>query len=279
MKTSVLLPLAVALLGSASAATISTNSGSLGSAGNATNTDGVQLGLAGPLASATDTAALYQGGGTVTPINTTLPHNAALNPSSSSPFTIEFWINPATNVTDGSGPSPVFNRVSEGNRSGWVFFQRAQNEGWNFAMYNGNGSQVGLQLTGGTYTPGTWSHVVVVYDGSQPSLFINGVNSGASVSGSGYAASSSATFSVGGYDTGANPFNGLIDETAFYDVALLPDQIAAHFAAASNTDPNAYASLVTGDGALLYLRNTQVPEPATAGLLALGAVAALRRRR
>lgn len=270
---------AVLLFGIAGAASTSLNSGSLGSAANATNADGVILGVPGPLAAAGDAAAQYTGGSQATPVNTTLAYNPALNPGSSSPFTIEFWVNPAANVTDGSGPSPVFNRVSSSPRSGWVFFQRAENQGWNFAMYSGSGTSVGMQLTGGTYTAGTWSLVAVVFDGVSPVLYVNGVNVGATVTGSGYNASTAATLSIGSYDTGANPFTGLIDETALYGTALSASQLLGHYKAASNPDPTAYSSLVTGDGALLYLRNTPVPEPATTGLLLLGLAGGLRRRR
>ena len=261
------------LCSSAEAVTTSINSGSLGAAGNGTNADAVTLGVAGPLAAAGDTAAGYSGGA-----NTTVPFNAALNPSSTSPFTIEFWANPATNVTDAVGPSPVFNRVSTGNRSGWVFFQRSAATGWNFNLYNGNASQVGLSITGGSYTVGAWNHVVAVWDGATPSLYVNGVNSNAAVTGpGGYNASGTATFSVGAYDTGSNPFSGAVDETAFYSAALSPTQILAHYNAAASTTPGAYSNLVIADGAVLYLNN--VPEPTSAVLMLLGLAGVMRRRR
>lgn len=274
--------LAALLLGAASvsAATVSVNTGSLGSAANGSDATGVNLGVSGPLGSPNDTAVHYSGGNTTTPLNTTIGFNSGLNSASSSPFTIEFWVKPDTNVTDGSGPAPVFNRVSSGNRSGWVFFQRAQDQGWNFAMYNGTGSTVGTQMTGGTYTPGAWSQVVVTWNGTTPTMYVNGVNTNAAVTGpGGYAASTSAIFSIGGYDTGSNGFSGGVDETAFYGTALSQSQIQAHYAAAGSTDPNAYSNLVTGDGALLYLHNAQVPEPAAAGLLLLSLTPLLRRRR
>ena len=270
---------AVALLcSSAQAVTTSINSGSLGAAGNGTNTDGVTLGVAGPWAAAGDTAAGYSGGSTTTPVNTTVPFNPALNPASTSPFTIEFWANPATDVTDGSGPSPVFNRVSLSPRSGWVFFQRSAAQGWNFGMYNGSGSTVGRSITGGTYTPGTWTHVVAVWDGATPSLYVDGVNTNAAVSGpGGYNASGTAIFSVGAYDTGSNPFNGAVDETAFYSTALSPANILAHYNAAASTTPGFYSNLVVSDGAVLYLNN--VPEPTSAVLMLLGLAGVMRRRR
>ena len=270
---------AIALLcSSAQAVTTSINSGSLGAAGNGTNTDGVTLGVAGPLTAAGDTAAGYSGGGTAVPVNTTVPFNPALNPASTSPFTIEFWANPANDVTDALGPSPVFNRVSTGNRSGWVFFQRSAATGWNFNLYNGNASQVGLSITGGSYTVGAWNHVVAVWDGTTPSLYVNGVNTNAAVTGpGGYNASGTAIFSVGAYETGSNPYTGAIDETAFYSTALSPAKILAHYDAAASTTPGFYSNLVVSDGAVLYLNN--VPEPTSAVLMLLGLAGVMRRRR
>jgi MYXO-CTERM domain-containing protein len=259
---------------SAHAVTTSVNAGSLGAAGNGTKAVAVVLGRAGPLAAPGDFSAAYAGGA-----NTTVPYNAAVNPSSSSPFTIEFWTKPDVVVNDSVGPSPVFNRVSSGNRSGWVFFQRSPGTGFNFAMYNGTGSTVGIGLTGGPYTVGAWNHVVAVWNGTTPSLYVNGVNTLATVTGpGGYNASGSATFSVGAYDTGSNPFTGSVDETAFYATALTSEQISSHFAAAANPTSGAYAALIQGDGAVLYLNN--VPEPGSAGLalLALGGLMQRRRR-
>ena len=274
--------LAAMMIGASSlhAATISVNSGSLGSAANGTNTDSVVLNQPGALGYAGDTSDRYTGGSQGAAVNTTVAFNSALNPSSTSPFTIEFWVKPDSNVTDALGPSPVFNRVSTGNRSGWVFFQRSQSTGFDFAMYNGNGSTIGKDLVGGSYTAGVWTMVTVTYDGSTPLMYINGALVNATLSGAGgYSASASAVFSVGAYDTGANPFNGNVDETAFYGTALTATQIAAHYNAAASTNPTAYSSLVTGDGALLYLHNAQVPEPAAAGLALLSLAPLLRRRR
>lgn len=264
----------------AGAATTSLNTGSLGAAANGTNANGVGLGKAGPLKDVKDTAVQYGGGSAATPVNTTVPFVAALNPSSTNAFTIEFWVNPSEDTNNGS--APVFNRISEGNRSGWTFFQRGSAAGgWNFAMYNGSGSTVGKQITGGgsSFAINTWTMVTGVWDGTDLSLYINGANSGAVASGTGYNASTTATFSVGSYAIGDNSFPGLVDETAFYNKVLTPTQISAHYAAASSTTSGTYSNLVKADGALLYLQNAQVPEPGAFSLMALGLLATLKRRR
>jgi hypothetical protein len=275
-SSAAVLASALLAVAAAPAATTSINSGTLGAAGNGTNSDLVELGLPGPLADPNDTAVSY-GGGTNNQSRTLVPHNAALNPSATSPFTIEFWAKPSLTDND---DTPVFNRVSASPRAGWVFFQRNEATGWNFRMYNGNGSDVGHDITGGPYTLNTWTHVVAVWDGTSPKLFVNGVDTAAvNIGLGGYNVNTSASFSVGSYDNGSASFNGLVDETAFYSTALSPAQILGHYNAAADPTPGAYAALVQGDGAVLYLRNAQVPEPASAGLVLLGLAGILRRRR
>ena len=277
--------LAGALMGPAAAVTTSINSGLLGSVADGTHSDDVVLGVAGPLADPNDTAAQYGGGA-----NTLVPFNPVLNPSASSPFTIEFWHLPTGYDDD---DSPLFNRYSESTpgRAGWAFFQRRDRDdttkptrgfGWNFAMYSGVGSAIGIQLTGGDYALNTWNHVVVTWDGNAPTLFVNGVDTGAVPSATGaanYNVNTTEPLSIGAYANRGTPINGSVDEVAFYSAALTPAQILAHYNAAADTTPGAYASLVQSHGAQLHLRNAQVPEPATTGMLLLGLAGLLRRRR
>lgn len=282
-KTTTIVTSAAALLLSAvfaGASSVSLNTGSLGASANGTSTDGVTLSTNSPLAVAGDMSASYGGGSGANPINTTVAYHSAVNPAVTSPFTIEFWVNP--NQDTNNGWAPVFNRISTTPRSGWTFFQRGSSAGgWNFALYNGNNNDVGKQITGGgsAFAVGTWTQVVGVWDGTDLSLYINGVNSGAASSGTGYNPSTTATFSVGSYANGENSFlGGLVDETAFYSTALSASQIQAHFAAASSTTAGVYSNLVKADGALLYLQNNAVPEPAGASLAALGLLGVMSRR-
>lgn len=254
----------------ASAVTTSINSGSLGSAADGVNSNTVVLGVSGPLAASGDTAASYTGGA-----NTVVPFQPALNPSTTSPFTVEFWSNPSASDNDDAA---VSNRTHSGNRTGWVFFQRDAVTGWNFRMYNGASGNTAWDITGGTAVIGAWTHVVAVYDGTSPKLYVNGVSVGSATGPGGYNVSIPSTnFSIGAHDTGASPYAGALDETAIYGTALTPAQILAHYNAASSVTPGAYSSLVTGDGALLYLAN--VPEPTSAGLALLGVAGMMARRR
>ena len=223
------------------------NIGSLGAPGNGTHVGNVLVYQPGTVAVGPDYSSYYDGTGA----RTTIPWQAGLNPASGSPFTVEFWAKPEASDND---DCPLFNRVSSGNRSGWAFFQRDAGTGWNWRLYNGNGSQVGWNLTGGTATLDAWSHVVGVWDGTTAQLYVNGVDTAAANTGpGGYVASTSAIWSVGAYDVGATASTGYVDDIAFYGTALSPAQILAHYNAASSPVPGAYSALVRADGARLYL--------------------------
>jgi hypothetical protein len=241
---------------------IAYNSGSLGAAGNGTHGPGVVHNVPGALVGDPDTAAGYNDVGGAK--HTYVQYNAALNPPATSPFTIEYWAKPDVNVTDVPGPCPLFNRVSAGNRSGWVFFQRSPTTGWNFRMYNGSGNSLGIDISGGSNNAGTWSHIVAVWDGSQASLYVNGSLVAGPVSPSGgYNASTAAIFSVGSYDDGIqNPFNGSVDEVAFYPTALSAGTILAHYQNGTNpTPPTTYGSLILSSNPVEYLRLDESAPP------------------
>ena len=278
MKTriSALFHTAVPLLlaGVAFSATTSINTGSLGVAANGTNSDSVTLSNPGVLGGA-DQAAAYSGGA-----RTTIPFQADLNPASGSPFTIEFWARPTASDNDDVAISNRY-APSGANRSGWVFYQRAAAVGWNFRMYNGNGSGVAWEVQGGTATLDAWSHVVATWSGSAATLYVNGALAddsnlaGTSGTYNTNSLSNNVMFSVGALFDGLSPSSGLLDEVAFYGSALTPAQIQNHFNLVSS-NPGAYQATVLADGARLQLTN--VPEPTAAWLLGLSGLALLRRR-
>jgi len=256
----------------AHATSVSPNTGSLGSSANGTNADGVTFGP-GAVTAGGDLSAVYDGA-TASP--TVVTFKSALNPPAASPFSIEFWGRPTASDND---DAPVSNRVSAGNRSGWVFFQRAAGTGWIFRLYKGVGWGLGWDLTGGTSNLNAWSHVVATWNGSAATLYVNGVladNTNDPAATGVYNASGSADFILASTDSGS-PYAGSVDETAFYASALTPTQVLTHFNTASSGTAGAYQSLVRSDGALLQLSNN-VPEPAAVGLLGAGATLLLRRR-
>ncbi|HWB07528.1 MAG TPA: LamG domain-containing protein [Verrucomicrobiales bacterium] len=258
----------------AHAATTSFNTGSLGAAANGTNGDPVVLNQPGAVTAGGDTSNGYSGGAI-----TSVPFQAALNPGVASAFTIEFWANPSASDND---DAVISNRVAAGNRSGWIFFQRAAGTGWNFRMYNGVGSALGWDLTGGTSNLNQWNHVAVTWNGSAALLYVNGVlaDSTNDPAASGVynpnTAANSPIMAIGANFDGGSASTALIDEVAFYGSALSAVQITNHFNLASSPTPGLYQSTVRADGAMLQLSN--VPEPTSALFLGLGGLALLRRR-
>jgi Concanavalin A-like lectin/glucanases superfamily/PEP-CTERM motif len=255
----------------------SPNTGSLGSAADGTDSATVTNGTGVVTGGGTDQSAVYTG---VAGSNTTVPYQSAINPGVASPFSIEFWGNPSGSDND---DAPVSNRTSTGNRSGWVFFQRAAGTGWNFRMYNGVTSGLGWDLTGGTSTVGNYSHVVATWNGSSALLYVNGVladnTNDPAATGVYNPTASGVPLTVGTIDGGGSPYAGAIDEVAFYSSALTPVQILNHFNLIASPIANSYFNQVRADGALLQLSNNPVPEPSSMLLLGAGGALLLRRRR
>jgi hypothetical protein len=258
---------------SSNAQIVAQNYGSLGVPGDGVHTAGVQLDVPGAVIAGGDTAAFYSGGE-----RTTVPFNTALNPAANAPFTIELWVYPIAWDDD---DTPLSNRQAAGNRSGWTFFQRAEAAGWNFRMYNGNGSGLGWDLTGGTSTLGEWSHIVATWNGSAAALYVNGVladntnDPGATGVYNPNTAATSPVLSIAANFDGGSASTARVDEVAFYGTALTPAQIADHYNLASSPTAGAYRNQVLSDGAIEYL---PVPEPGSAGLLALAGLIGMVRR-
>jgi hypothetical protein len=255
-----LIAAALILIGSAaSAQMIAINTGSLGSAADGVHTSCVEIGLPGLIGDPLDQAAGYPNyDGVGGACRTEVPFLPELNPPAGQPFTVEFWAQPYVAEQGWAGPCPVFNRLGgSGNRSGWIFFQRAEEIGWNFAMYSGNGGAIGINLTGGSAATDRPHHVVAVYDGTTAYLYHDGVlvDQGTGP----YAANTGGVIlGIGAYtnhNPGDNSYRGVVDELAIYGVALTADQVQAHYLAGGSNVPGEYSSLVIGDGALLYLQN------------------------
>ena len=273
--SSVLSLAAIALLSGATGAhaAISYNTGSLGAAANGTDADSVTSGP-GAVSAGGDLSAVYDG---VAGSNTVVLYQPALNPASASPFTVEFWARPTASDND---DAPVSNRVSAGNRSGWVFFQRAADAGWNFRMYNGAGGGLGWDLTGGTSALDSWNHVVATWNGSAAQLYVNGALADSTndpAATGAYNASSAADFIIASTDSGS-PYAGSVDEAAFYGTALSAEQVVNHFGTATTGAAGAYHSLVRADGALLQLSNNAIPEPSAIVMMGAAGMLLVRRR-
>ncbi|MDB6038499.1 MAG: putative Immunoglobulin I-set domain protein [Verrucomicrobiales bacterium] len=247
---------------------IAVNMGDLRANGTATHTAEVRHPAASALAGRTDdgAAGYHNRNGNST---TTIPYKVENNPDSGVPFTFETWLRPLRDQQ--GGQCPVNNRFVKGTgRTGWVIFQRNPNlsyppsegHGYNFRMYSGNGSSGQDVLTDVDYNIGEWSHLVVTWepqtDNGDPAgngnhqfqgtltAYFNG-ELAASNPNALYAANRADTetgdtagdLAIGSYNAasgiGSNPFEGEVDEFAFYNnYVLTPDQILEHYQAGTN---------------------------------------------
>jgi len=250
-------------------ADIAINMGDLRAAGAGANTAEVVHPRPSALAGRTDDGSFgyHRRNGSAT---TTMPWLAANNPGAGVPFTFETWLRPMSDAQ--GGQCPFNNRFVGGTaRTGWVIFQRNPNltypvsegHGWNFRMFDGASTSGRDVLTDADYTIGEWQHLVVTWepqtDNGDPlgngnnqwegilTAYVNGVAT-ASNSAALYAAnrevpedgSAPADLGVGSYNAkstlGSNPFEGDIDEFAFYNNYILtPEQILSHYQAGTNS--------------------------------------------
>src|SRR5205814_10554500 len=97
-------------------------------------------------------------------------------------------------------------------------------------------------------------HVVVVYDGSQGYIYVNGqlANSGTPT---GFVPNDGANFTIGARSDRRCQFQGADDAVAIYTDALSAATILAHYQAGTNPAPaTPYMQLVLQSNPLLYYR-------------------------
>jgi hypothetical protein len=171
-----------------------------------------------------------------------VPWNTTMNPTTDgtngAPFSAEVWVQ-ATTQSGGYGvplddnmeygqPAPY------GNSAGWNFYQTPGPSTWSFSVrpnpgFVGNGPAVTL---------GKWTHLVLTYDGTNATFYVNGVAFG-TFAAPGYLANPgigpSSDMLVGeGPNTGQIPYDGYVDEIAIYNYALSVTQITNHYAVGTN---------------------------------------------
>ena len=100
-----------------------------------------------------------------------------------------------------------------------------------------------------------WYHLVAVYDGTNASLYVNGVPSGAPQPVAGYVPNVGGPFSVGARSDGSFWFAGYADEVALFTHALSGATIQNHCHYGTNATPSqTYNSLVLARNPILYYR-------------------------
>ena len=260
------------------------NVGDLRKAGDGTYTSEIRKAAGGALAgSSGDTTVMYHSRNGYA--SASVPFNEGFNPDSGVPFTFETWLKPLRDKQGGQCPINN-RMVGGTGRTGWVIFQRNPNttypasegHGWNFRMYTGNGGSGQDVVTDTDYEVGRWQHLVVTWepqtDNGDPAgngnhqyqgiltAYVDGkqvarnenvlyaANRAVPEAGQGKPLGVPADLGIGAYNQasgiGSNPFEGGVDEVAFYNnYVLKPEQITAHYEAGKNRNPaTPYESLV-----------------------------------
>jgi hypothetical protein len=223
---------------------VANNSGSLATAGNGLYIAATHP-VTGNLVGSSDTATYFDGASS----RVVVPYNASLN---SSVFSAEVWAKPASVAANkcvmscGDFADP---------RAGWLIYM--QTTGWNLRFYNQNGTTVSLDITGGSApVAGNLYHLVVTFDGTTATLYVNGVATTGVPTG--YVPGTAGPFCVGARADNSFWWNGTADEAAFYPTVLTAGQVATHYANGTSLTPSpAYNTLVINDGAVEYLRLDQ----------------------
>lgn len=237
----------------ASANDAAANSGSIGTSLNGSYGGyASRAPVAGALDQDADAAQSFNGSAN----SVSIPYNAQINRTTAQTWSAEIWAKPAAANPAGAVMSSGL-PADPGNRTGWVLYQF--NDQWSFRPFKSMsnltvvGDANGILSGSNTVILNAWQHLVVVNDGTNCLLYVNGVLKN-SFSASTYVAAATGGTTIGRRFGAGNFFNGSLDEAAFYPTALSAAQILAHYnnGIARTT---AYDGLVTGDGAVAYYRD------------------------
>jgi hypothetical protein len=201
-----------------------------------------------------------------------IAYSAAIDPSKGNPqapFTIEGWYNPGTSSPSG-GTGCVIYFANMGGETGWNLYQDSS-VGWDWQLYDNSGTHLAARVSSGSpAAAGVFSHVVLVWDGTNASEYVNGALAAGPTP--------APTFVPIGYDSGGDAamvvsigsqniwclcspppassyWGGNAQEVAVYTNALSAATILAHYQNGTNAAPaQTYESLVTALNPLLYYR-------------------------
>ena len=250
------------------AADVETNLGSLGAAGNAYYSSTNVIKGAAPIPGDTGDFAVAcsitaAGSFLAVPTTTGAPFLPA------GPFSVEVWVDP-TNVTVSQTIIAQTGAAGSGgpnggaNSAGWslnVAYVPSLNattaNSVTFHVYNGVGFAGGAEASYYSvsgFAPGTWFHIVGVFDGTNAHLYVNTVpgNSTQAINGT-QALDTWDELTIGcGRGLHNNQFGGSIDEVAIYTNALTSTQVTTHYSAGSGGGN--YENTILADHPYMYWR-------------------------
>ncbi len=187
-----------------------------------------------------------------------VPHTSpltTLNP----PFSVECWMN---GDASGNKQADIWGQAGAAGLNGGPNFAGIRlhwaNVGW--VVFSYNGASGGNLLTLISYntgiSAGTWYHTVLTDDGTNITLWINGVAVGSAAQAGNYAPDSWTPLAIDNGVGGGVPFHdsmkGYIDEFAVYTNALSQNVISNHYSIGQNGSANNYFNAITNANPVVY---------------------------
>ncbi len=181
-------------------------------------------------------------------------YDPLINPTG--PFSAEVWANP-TAISGSQYPlGPLSSLYYDANvasaaRAGWLIYQNSGD--WMFRM--GDTAGYTAMTEGGMATVTTWHHIVGVYDGTNATLYVNGVSVSSVALSRPFVGNPKQPLEIGTASPFGRSFNGLVDEVAIYTNALTAAEVLAHYQNGISAHPSQpYAQLVLAKKPILYFR-------------------------
>ncbi len=157
-----------------------------------------------------------------------VPWAPEINPHGA--FSVEAWLKPASLANDYvTAFSSESDSSDEFNPTGWLIYQSPGNQ-WAWILFQNNWEgTTWLAATNSTIVAGQWYHLVMTFDGSLASIYVNGELGGAT-SAANYHPARTGGLSLGHQSLNLTlPFDGVIDEVAIYNKALPAAKVKAHY--------------------------------------------------
>lgn len=246
---------------------VETNYGTLGSIGNGYyqdwNTPVVTHNFPGAISGTSDTCVRFYNTANDAIV---VPHTSP-KLTISYPYTLEAWVKPEANNTEGASSYMVIMGQgggggfdNGGGRAGFALQYSGTPDTFSLVIWtNGNTTADYEQKTLAGYPPGVWYHLVCTYDGTNVTYYINDQVASYGSLAAGFPSQmlpdSWSPFTIGagrwGNTGDSQPFVGEIDEVAVYTNLLTTTQIQNHYLAGTTASSN-YFQTVQNDSPLLY---------------------------
>ncbi len=135
------------------------------------------------------------------------------------PFSLSFWINPASLPV-----TSVFFFTGLGYQSSGAYAV-LEDTGVVTFVTNQLGANQNTISSSGSISASSWQHVCITRNGASVKIYVNGFDVTSSSASHINPSSGNGTMKLGAYNT-ILPYPGLIDQFYIYDVTLSPDQVA-----------------------------------------------------